>query len=212
LPIQLDVRGREALVIGGGGEVASKIARLVDAGAEVTLVAETLDPALEKEAVERGVRVERRPFQDADVEGKFVVYVAPGHDALAGRLHERAQREGRLLCTMDRPETCTFTSVAVVDVNGLVLTVSSDGASPGATRRIREDLERLFGEARFGRFMASLRRAREALPRGARAREMAEAVRGFAVEATLRFPSWFERDEDERGGPELPTRGEGTGV
>jgi precorrin-2 dehydrogenase / sirohydrochlorin ferrochelatase len=33
---------------------------------------------------------------------------------------------------------------------------------------------------------------REKLPRGERAAKMAEAVKGFAVEARLRFPDWFE--------------------
>jgi precorrin-2 dehydrogenase / sirohydrochlorin ferrochelatase len=191
LPIQLDVRDKEALVIGSGPEVGSKIERLLSCGARVTVVTETPDAATEERARGGQLRLERRAATDGDLEGKLVVFVAPGDDALGARLYERATREGRLLCTIDRPDTCTFTNVAVIDKNGLVVTVTSEGASPGAVRRIREDLERVFGDPRLGLFLAALRRARAALPLGERARSMSQAVRGFGVEATLRFPSWF---------------------
>ena len=37
-----------------------------------------------------------------------------------------------------------------------------------------------------------LRALRASLPRGERAARLAEAVKGFAVEARLVFPAWFE--------------------
>jgi precorrin-2 dehydrogenase / sirohydrochlorin ferrochelatase len=40
LPIELDVAGREALVVGVSAEALSKVDRLIDAGAKVTVIAE----------------------------------------------------------------------------------------------------------------------------------------------------------------------------
>ena len=82
-------------------------------------------------------------------------------------------------------------NAAVVRASGLTLTVSTGGASPGLARRLREDLSTIFGDARFGRFLGALRSMREALPRGERAARMAEAVKGFTIEAKLRYPGWF---------------------
>jgi precorrin-2 dehydrogenase/sirohydrochlorin ferrochelatase len=198
LPIELDVRGREALAVGAGAELASKIERLIAAGARVTVVCEAPDEATVELARRGFVALAERPFEDADLEGKLVVFVAPGDPALAARLHAWAVDERRLVCTIDRPETCTFINAALVEAGGLAMTVSTAGASPGLARRIREDLGALFGEPRFARFLHVLGEARRELPRGERARAMAEAVKGFAIEARLRFPGWFERGEDPK--------------
>jgi precorrin-2 dehydrogenase/sirohydrochlorin ferrochelatase len=76
------------------------------------------------------------------------------------------------------------------------MTFATGGTSPGVVRRIREDLEALFGDPRFGRFLGTLEGLRSRLPRGERAARMAEAVKGFALDAKLRFPAWVERGED----------------
>ena len=137
LPIELEVRGREALVIGVSAEVVSKIDRLVEAGAHVTVIAEG-DPGseVEERAREGIVTLHRRAFTDADRAGKLIVFVAPfttpAGEAEAQRLHAWAQQENRLLCTVDRPEACTFINAAIVEVSGLKLTISTGGASPGA--------------------------------------------------------------------------------
>jgi precorrin-2 dehydrogenase/sirohydrochlorin ferrochelatase len=201
LPIELEVRGRDALVIGVSTEVVSKIDRLVEAGAHVTVIAEG-DPGseVEERAREGIITLHRRAFADADLAGKLIVFIAPfttpEGEAEALRLHAWAVRENRLLCTVDRPEACTFINAAIVEVSGLKLTISTGGASPGLARRLREDLGAVLGDPRVGAFVERLRSLREALPRGERAARMAEAVKDFSLSATLRFPPWFDHGED----------------
>ena len=205
LPIELEVRGREALVIGVSAEIVSKIDRLVEAGAHVTVIAESdhgseSESEVKERAREGIITLHRRAFADADLDGKLIVFVAPfttpEGEAEAQRLHAWARRENRLLCTVDRPEACTFINAAIVEVSGLKLTISTGGASPGLARRLREDLGAVLGDPRVGAFVERLRTLREALPRGERAARMAEAVKDFSLSATLRFPPWFDHGED----------------
>jgi precorrin-2 dehydrogenase/sirohydrochlorin ferrochelatase len=200
LPVEVDVEGRDALVVGTGAEVLSKVDRLVEAGARVTVIAEG-EPGAELEA--RAVTLLRREATDEDLVGKAIVFVAPfttpAAEARARRWHAEAARAGRLLCVIDRPEACTFVNAAVVRGAGLTMTFSTGGASPGTVRRVREDLEALFADARLGPFLERLAALRATLPRGERAARMAAAVRGFAIEARLRFPAWLERGDDPPG-------------
>lgn len=197
LPIDIDVRGREALVIGAGPEAARKIERLLEAGARVTVVApHGLDAAVAARARAGDLVVRARPFELSDLDDAFVVFVDPAEDeALARTVHAWALRGGRLVGALDRPELSTFVSPAIASASGLALTVRTGGVSPGLAKRIREDLEALFAGERFGAFVDALRRLRASLPRGERAPRMKEAVRGFAVVARLRFPTWFERGD-----------------
>ncbi|MDI1478626.1 NAD(P)-dependent oxidoreductase [Polyangium sp. y55x31] len=197
LPIEVDVQGREALVVGASAEVVSKVQRLLAAGARVVVVAPgEVDPAIEAMAAEGQVALERREPTAGDADDKAIVYVATTEDGRAAPFHARGVAEGRLVCTLDRPELSTFVNPAVARAAGLTMTFATGGTSPGAVRRIREDLEALFGDPRFARFLEGLAGLRARLPRGERAARMAEAVKGFAVEAKLRFPAWVERGEE----------------
>jgi len=195
-PVELDVVGREALVVGATAEVVPKIGRLLDAGARVlVLTPGALDPSVERWVAEGRVMFERREARLEDVTGKALVLVATTNADRAASFYERALKNGCPLCTIDRPELSTFVNPAVVRASGLTMTFASGGAAPGAMRRIREDLEALFSDPRFGRFLDALERLRSRLPRGERAAKMADAVRGFGIDAVLRFPTWLdERD------------------
>ncbi len=195
-PLELDVVGREVLVIGASGEVVSKIARLLEASAQVVVMTTgPVDPLVDEWVAAGRVKLERRDARIEDVEGKTLVFVATIDVDRAPPFYERAVREGRLLCTVDRPELSTFVNPAVVRASGLTMTFASGGTAPGAMRRIREDLEALFSDPRFGRFLHALGQLRAQLPRGARAEKMAEAVRGFGIDARLRFPSWLDAQD-----------------
>ena len=197
-PVELDVAGREVLVIGASGEVVPKIERLLDAGARVLVLATgSVDDLVERWVMEGRVRLERREAQIADVDGKALVFVATTDADRAPPFYERALAEARLLCTVDRPELSTFINPAVVRASGLTIAFGSGGTAPGALRRIREDLEALFSDPRFERFLGALGKLRAQLPRGERAQKMAEAVRGFGINAVLRFPAWL----DDQGSP-----------
>lgn len=200
-PIELDVQGREALVVGAGPETVAKIDRLLAAGAAVTVVARgDVDPGVLERAAQGRITLERRAFTEADREGKALTFVASSEEHTGRKLAARAAHAGELVCTIDRPEACTFVSPAVVDVSGLTMSFSSGGASPGTVKRIREDLTALFADERFARFVQALRELRASIPREERFARMSAAVRGFAVEARLRFPDWFQPSADpERG-------------
>jgi precorrin-2 dehydrogenase / sirohydrochlorin ferrochelatase len=202
-PVDVDLRGREALVVGDGPEVWPKIDRLLEAEARVTVLAEG-EPSPELRAREGRIALSAREAGDGDLEGKAIVFAAPfttpEGEARARRWHARAVAAGTLFCAIDRPEAATFVNAAVVRAPGLTMTFRTVGASPGLARRIREDLSALFADPQFARFVERLASLRASLPRGERAARMAEAVRGFAVEARLRFPSWLERDDGGPGG------------
>jgi precorrin-2 dehydrogenase/sirohydrochlorin ferrochelatase len=197
-PVALDLTGRGALVVGGGGEAPRAIERLLAAGARVTVVAPgDVDASILQAEAAGLLALHRRPFDDGDLAGQAIVFLTPGDDDLSLRLHRELTAAGRLVCTLDRPEVSTFANLAVVTVSGLTLAFGSDGASPGTLRRIREDLAELFADPRFPRYLEALRRLRERLPRGEeRSARMRAALEGFAIEAKLRFPAWLERGED----------------
>lgn len=194
-PVALDLRGRDALVVGSDADAIGRVRRLARAGARVRVLVRGEAPeALCTLVGEGSVHIEARDARPEDMEGAAVAYVATSEEAQAPPLHARALATGQLLCTVDRPELSTFISPAVVEVGSLAITVSTGGASPALARRIREDLEALFSDPRFAPWLAALAEEREATPRGERAARGMEAVRGFAIRGGLELPA---REGDE---------------
>lgn len=151
-PVNLDVRGKKCLVV-GGGEVALRKARaLLDAGAELTVVAPDIHPKLRSLA---GAGLEERPFRDTDLHGAFVVVVATS-DAIVNRTVARDAADfGCLVNVVDCPALSSFTVPAKVRRGELLVAISTGGECPSLARRIREELEERFGEE-YADFVAVL--------------------------------------------------------
>src|SRR5688500_19784409 len=75
-PAFLHLRSRRVVVVGGGPVAASKLEALLAAGADVTVVAPEVRPEIEQ----TGVRVVRRAFEDADLDGAWWVVAAAPRD------------------------------------------------------------------------------------------------------------------------------------
>ena len=185
-PAMLDLRGRDALVVGSDEDALRRVERLARAGARVRVIARSDSEALR--SIAGAATIEIRDAREEDMEGAALTYVATSEEAQAPALHARALRTGQPMCTIDRPELSTFINPAAVEAGALTIAISTGGASPALARRIREDLEAIFATPDFVAWLDELARLREALPRGERAIAGAEAVRGFAIEGALRLP------------------------
>ena len=184
----LDLRGRDALVVGSDDDAVRRAERLVRAGARVRVIATSITDALRALEGDHGVRVEARDARDDDMEGAAITFVATSEERQAAPLHERALRTGQPMCTIDRPELSTFINPAMVEAGALLVAISTGGASPALARRIREDLEVIFARPDFVAWLDELRALRDATPRGQRAAIGAKMVEGFALEGALRLP------------------------
>ena len=126
-PVFLDVRGRRAVVVGGGTVAERKADGLVRAGAQVLVVAPEATTSLEAWAREGRIELERRMFRDDDVAGAFLVYAATDNVAVD-------------------PAHCSFIVPSVVRRGSLQLAVSTGGAAPALAKRLRRELEGHYSE------------------------------------------------------------------
>jgi precorrin-2 dehydrogenase/sirohydrochlorin ferrochelatase len=143
--INLDVRGRPALVVGGGVIAARKIIALLEAGAEVTVVAREVSDAVAALERDGRVTVVRRPFEPGDARGAFLVVGATDDEDVNRSVAGDARQWGALVNIVDRPALCTFTVPAVVRRGALTIAVATDGRCPSVARALRERLEGQYG-------------------------------------------------------------------
>ncbi|MGW9414947.1 uroporphyrinogen-III C-methyltransferase [Arthrobacter cupressi] len=116
-PTALRLLGRPVLVVGGGPVAARRAKGLLDAGAEVTVVAPVASPAL-RELADAGLLAwEARDYRASDVDGAWFVQTATGVAAVDAQVAADAEAQ-RIWCVnaSDHEASAAWTpAVAVVD-------------------------------------------------------------------------------------------------
>ncbi|HMA67346.1 MAG TPA: bifunctional precorrin-2 dehydrogenase/sirohydrochlorin ferrochelatase [Desulfosalsimonadaceae bacterium] len=159
-PVNLNISGRNCLVVGGGGVASRKVYSLLDCGARVTVVSPELNRNLEALSERPDVTLHKRPYQSGDLKGHFLVIGATNDMELNRRIS--ADAEGReMLCNIaDVPDACNFILPSVVRQGDLVLAISTSGKSPAFAKHLRKSLQNAYGPeyARLLRLMGGIRK------------------------------------------------------
>jgi uroporphyrin-III C-methyltransferase/precorrin-2 dehydrogenase/sirohydrochlorin ferrochelatase len=154
LPIFLDLRGKTALVVGGGDVAARKATLLINAGAWVNVVA----PGPLAESYDNLRKTDRiihrqEAFRPEHLDGAEVVFAASEDDALDQQVYEAASARHLPVNVVDKPKSCSFIMPSIIDRSPVVVAVSSGGEAPVLSRLLRARLETLIPAA-YGRLAA----------------------------------------------------------
>ncbi|HEU0264768.1 MAG TPA: bifunctional precorrin-2 dehydrogenase/sirohydrochlorin ferrochelatase [Geobacterales bacterium] len=162
LPLNLEMAGRQVLIVGGGRVAQRKAQQLLMADATLVIVSPQLTDRLE-ELVSAGlVEVWRRTFQPSDLEGFFMA-IAATNDRLVNQLVATAARgAGVMVSVADDPSRSDLHFPAVLRRGDLLIALSTGGRVPALAAWIRNDLEKRYGPA-YAEVVATLALTREKL-------------------------------------------------
>lgn len=151
LPIFLDLRGKNVLVVGGGDTAARKASLVLSTGAWVTVVSpEPLAAAFsELQGTDRLIH-RQEPFRPTHLDGMEVVFAASEEETLDHQVYEAARARHLPVNVVDRPRLCSFIMPSIIDRSPVVVAVSSGGEAPVLSRLLRARLETLIPAA-YGR-------------------------------------------------------------
>jgi precorrin-2 dehydrogenase/sirohydrochlorin ferrochelatase len=144
-PVNLDVRNRSCLVVGGGGVGERKVKTLLDCGAVVTVVTTQATDDLENLASTGAIELKTKGYEQDDLQGRFLVIGATDNEALNEQISKDANKRGLLCNIADRPEACNFVLPAMFRQGDLLITISTSNKSPAVARRTRKILQEEFG-------------------------------------------------------------------
>ena len=139
-PVMLDVAGRPCLVVGGGPVALQKVRGLADAGADITVVAPAVEPAIEALA-----RVERRPYEPGEVAGYRLAVTATDDPAVNRQVFLDGEAAGVWVNSADDPANCSFTLPAVLREGPITVTVATGGRSPALATWLRDRVAEVVG-------------------------------------------------------------------
>jgi precorrin-2 dehydrogenase/sirohydrochlorin ferrochelatase len=140
-PIFLQVERKPVLLVGGGHVALEKIGKLVESGADVTVVAPELIPPVRAFVDEGRATWIERPFQDGDTRGSELVMIATDDGEVNRRVADEARSNGILVNAADDVDNCDFILPSLVRRGEIAIAASTGGSSPAMARWLRERLE-----------------------------------------------------------------------
>ena len=157
----LDLRGKPALVAGGGPVAAQKAEALLRSGAKVTVVAPRLCARLAELTVLGAVRHEAKRFQPGDLVGADIAIAATDDPAVNDAVSAAARSLRIPVNVADDAALSSFIMPSVIDRAPLQIAISTAGASPVLARKLRALIETAVPFA-YGRLAALAGRFRQA--------------------------------------------------
>lgn len=130
LPLLLDVAGRPVVVVGAGAVAARRVRTLLDAGAEVTVIAPTM-------TVSPGVPVVSRAFVPADLDGAWLALACTDSPEVNASVAAAAEARRVFCVRADRADAGTARVPAVAALDDVTVAVNG-GDDPRRAAVLRD--------------------------------------------------------------------------
>jgi len=137
LPIILDLRGRKALVVGGGRIAYRKAKALADEGAHVTVVSPVF---VDDFLTMPNATLVQRTYETGDTEGFQLVITATGNHDVDQMIYNEGNARGTWVNSADDPDRCSFYLAATHRDGNVIVAVSTEGKSPALASHLRNTI------------------------------------------------------------------------
>jgi len=163
-PIMLNIKGKRYVVVGGGKVALRKVKMLLECGAKVTVISPTLHQDLVRLAQDKAIRLIKQDYEPGDLDGAAAVIAATDAEEMNRSVAQEAKKRGILVNVVDDPGESDFIVPSFLRRGDLTIAISTGGGSPALAKKIRENLEQLFGEE-YALLLALIKEVRSDLKR-----------------------------------------------
>ena len=144
-PVNLVLENRLVVLIGAKGEITRKFSHLLEAGAQVRVIAPSADPVVERLDAAGDIEWIRRRYEYGDLAGAFVVFACTNNDAVHDAIWAEGLENNQLVNVMDVIPQCNFHAASVMRQGQLTISIGTGGAAPALAATLRKRFQSEFG-------------------------------------------------------------------
>jgi precorrin-2 dehydrogenase/sirohydrochlorin ferrochelatase len=159
-PIYLELKDKQAVVIGAGSVAARKTKTLVATGAAVRVVAKNIEPVFEEICQGLDIELIQDSYRRSYIEDAFLAVAATNNNQLNTEIFEDCQALKVLCNVVDVPHLCNFYVPAVIRQGDLQIAISTNGKCPAYAGHLRRKFQTLITEEN-GKFLDLLDEVRQ---------------------------------------------------
>jgi precorrin-2 dehydrogenase/sirohydrochlorin ferrochelatase len=151
--IELNLEGRNVLVVGGGRIALRKVKTLIPTGAHITVVAPQIDPEFEtlktgdkvpelSRGAEASITLKQRPYEPLDLRCVFMVFICTDQPAVNAQVSNDARARRILVNNACDYLDGDFIVPARMDFGeNIAVTVSTQGRAPSLAKKLKQKIQ-----------------------------------------------------------------------
>ena len=145
--IELNLEGKNVLVVGGGRIALRKVKTLLPTGARITVVAPQLDPEFDTFDA-NVVTLKRRIYEPLDLRCVFMVFICTDQPAVNAQVSNDARARRILVNNACDYLDGDFIVPARMDFGeNIAVTVSTQGRAPSLAKKLKQKIQEDWGES-----------------------------------------------------------------
>ena len=146
--VDLNLKGKHAVVIGGGTEGVRKVKGLLGQDCKITVISNRANRFLTEQAGLGKIELVKARLRDASIldnyPDTFLVLAATDDNELNCRLVEKGREMRAFVYAADDPPISDFSYASIVNIEGVMqVAISTSGKSPIMARKVRIRAERV---------------------------------------------------------------------
>lgn len=145
-PVNLDLEGKPVVVVGGGKVAERKVEALLEAEADVTLISPDITEGLKQLAAIAAIVWRQKEVSPEDLLPAAIVIAATNEGTTNAEVNKMAKPH-QLVNLVDNQKDSDFHTPSVIRRGGLVITVSTSGASPILSKKISREIADCYDES-----------------------------------------------------------------
>jgi precorrin-2 dehydrogenase / sirohydrochlorin ferrochelatase len=148
LIVDLNLAGKNVIVIGGGLEGVRKVKGLLGQNCKITVISERLNSYLEELSQQKKIEVVKMKIQSASILDNytniFLVLAATDNKELNRKIIEKGRSMMSFVYAADDPPVSDFSYASIINIEGIMqVAISTFGKSPIMARKLRIKAERI---------------------------------------------------------------------
>lgn len=146
--VDLNLAGKNVIVIGGGVEGIRKVRGLLGQNCNITVISERLNSYLEELSQEKKIKIVKMRITNANVLDSyrdiFLVLAATDNKELNRKIVEKGRSMMSFVYAADDPQVSDFSYASIINIEGVMqVAISTSGKSPIMARKLRIKAERI---------------------------------------------------------------------
>jgi precorrin-2 dehydrogenase/sirohydrochlorin ferrochelatase len=148
LIVDLNIKGKRAIVVGGGTEGIRKVRALLGQDCKITVISNRFNRFLTEQADSGKIELVKARLKNANIldnyNDAFLVLAATNDRELNRKIIERGRSLRAFVYAADDPPVSDFSYASIINIEGIVqVAISTSGKSPLMARKIRIKAERV---------------------------------------------------------------------
>ena len=145
--IEVNLEGKNVLVVGGGRIALRKVKTLLPTGARITVVAPQFDPEFSLVSRLSSLVLINRPYEPLDLRGIFMVFICTDQPAVNAQVSNDARARRILVNNACDYLDGDFIVPARMDFGeNIAVTVSTQGRAPSLAKKLKQKIQAEWGD------------------------------------------------------------------